>query len=201
MSFPVVAASVGLAEPLVETLYGAEYVGSASILAILSAGFFLSGVLGFAGLTLRAVGRVRFVVGVDILTAVAAVAAYLVLIPTLGVLGAAIGTAATLAVQAVAYHVGAQRTEGPDANWRPVAGLLGISGAACVALALVESSLKLGLWPGLVIVAVAWVALLWWQRDALDVGGIFPEIRRIPVVGGLFAGGSGRGTSRAEGSP
>ena len=189
MSFPVFAASLALAGPVVGLLYGEQYATSAPILAILSAGFFASAVLGFGGLTLRAIGRVRYLVTVDLLTAAGAVAAYLLLIPTLGALGAAIGTTLTLIAQAVAYHVGAQAAGGADRGWGPVPRLLVISGVACVALAAIQAWLDLPLWIGVPLVTAAWAGLLWWHRGALDIAGLFPEIGRVPVLGPLLAGG------------
>lgn len=185
MSFPLFAASFVLAGPVVGLVYGERYAGSAIILALLSVGFFASAVLGFAGLTLRALGAVRYIVGVDLLTALLSVALYVVLIPTHGAVGAAVGTMITLVVQGAAYHAGAQRAGGVDTRGE---GLLALGAqvlATTFVLVAMQAVLAPPLWVGLPVITAVWVLLLWLNRHLLDVGSTFPEILRVPVVGPL----------------
>ncbi len=187
LSFPLFAASTVLAGPVVDLLYGAEYAASAPILAVLSAGFFVSALLGPAGLSLRARGAVRYVTIVDLATAGAALAVYFVIIPEHGAAGAAVATAGTLAVQAAANHLGAIRHGAAERGLGPTARFMGVIGVVTAALLACQWILAPPLWVGVGLVMVASAALLWLYRDRLDLAATFPEVLRVPVVGPLFA--------------
>ena len=148
---------------------------------ILSLGFMVSAALGPAGLTLRALGRVRYLVAVDVATAVAGIVAYLVLVPPFGAMGAAIGTAGTLIVQGLAYQVGAFRNgvQVPDRATLTMAATLTTTLLALLAIQVV---LQPPLWAGIVIVGSVCLGVLRLNRSLLDLGGTFPELARIPVI-------------------
>ena len=70
--------------------------GTGIILSTLVLGHYLSAAIGFNSLMLRVFGRVRFMMTVDLVTAVGCLVLTIVLIERLGALGAAIATSATL---------------------------------------------------------------------------------------------------------
>lgn len=179
LSFPAFAVSFVLADGVTVLLYGEAYATSAPILMILSFGFMVSSALAPAGLSLRALGRVRYLVSVDLTTALAGVIAYLVLIPPLGAVGAAIGTAGTLIAQGLAYQAGAFRNGLQPPDRATV--LMGMSlVATTVGLAALEWIVRPPLWAGMVVVGVVCLAVLRANRGLLDLGGTFPELGRVP---------------------
>ena len=72
-TFPALAMTVALAGPLTVLLFGAAYADAGAVLAILSIGHYVNAALGFNALTLRVQGSVRFIVAVDVLSAVISV--------------------------------------------------------------------------------------------------------------------------------
>ncbi len=195
MSYPLFAASFAIAGPVVGLLYGERYEASAPVLAVLSIGFFASAIFGFAGLTLRALGAVRTIVGIDLATALASFAIYLAVIPPYGAMGAAVGTTVTLVAQGVAYHLAARRAGAVGTQGASAVRLLGGIALASAALVGVQLALAPPLWLGVALVVLSWAVLLVLARGALDIAGSFPEIRRVPVLGALAGGGRLRAAS------
>src|SRR5436305_11135399 len=106
IAFPIFALTFSLAQPLTVLLYTKSYADSATILALLSFGYYFSTALGFNGLTLKVFGRLRYIVVVNILAAVVNVGINLLLIPRYGALGAAIGTCGTLVAHNIFKQAG-----------------------------------------------------------------------------------------------
>jgi O-antigen/teichoic acid export membrane protein len=185
-SFPLFAASFALAEPISVLLYGSAYADSAPVLAVLALGFFGSAVLGMSGQVLRALGRVRVIVAIDVGTAIASVAAYLLLIPVMGALGAAIGTAITLLLQGFAYQVAVLRAGVPGPKLQEV---VLYPSLAAIGLLLLGIQLFLAppVWLGLPLVALAGLFSLWLHRHQLELDTTFPELLRIPFMRRLLA--------------
>lgn len=96
LSFPVFAMTFSMARPLTVFLYGARYEQAAPILALLSLGSYFNVALGFNMQTLKVIERLRYVTVTSVLVVLVDVGLNLLLIPRLGALGAAIGTAASL---------------------------------------------------------------------------------------------------------
>jgi O-antigen/teichoic acid export membrane protein len=83
-------------ETVLGFLFGASYVPAATALRILSVGFIISNFLGPNGATLVAMGEVRFVMWTTLAAAVVNVGLNIVLIPPLGIEGAAIASLASI---------------------------------------------------------------------------------------------------------
>jgi O-antigen/teichoic acid export membrane protein len=181
-SFPMFAATSALAGPLTVGMFGERYAGSASILALLSLGYYFGAALGFNGLTLRVYGLVRYSVVISVLATVANVGLNLALIPSYGALGAGIGTCATLVLHNILKQAGLRRGTGIsvfDPRHLRVYGVIIAVGALLLAFQQIAHP---GLAVALVAVAAGSAALLALTRDALRVGDMFPEVGRIPVV-------------------
>ena len=106
LSFPIFAVTFSLAQPLTLFLYGARYEQSGVILAILSFGYYFDVLLGFNGLTLKVLGKLRYMVTINLLTAVITVMANLLLVPRWGAFGAALGTAGAMIPVCTSQAVG-----------------------------------------------------------------------------------------------
>src|ERR671922_1884137 len=110
LSFPLFALTFSLAHPVTVTLFGGRYESSAVYLTLLSLGYYFNAALGFNGLTLKVFGRLKYIVGINILAALANLGLNFVLIPRYGPLGAAIGTASTLVAHNLLKQVGLRFT-------------------------------------------------------------------------------------------
>lgn len=186
LTFPIVAVTVGLADPVVATLFGSRYEGSGTYLAILAAAFYANAALGFNGVTVKMVGRVWLVAG----TAGAALVGNLLLnawlIPAHGPLGAAWGTAATVVGYNLLKHLALRRATGVEllpARYRSVYGTIAAASLAILAGAVLD----LPLVPAAGVAAVAAAAVLWVGRRELAVDAMFPELLRVPLLGRFVA--------------
>lgn len=86
-------------EATLTTLFGAKYVDASSSLQILSLGFFISVVFGPNGPTLTSLGKTRILLTSIIAAVILNIILNIVLIPPLGIKGAAIATAAALSLR------------------------------------------------------------------------------------------------------
>lgn len=181
-SFPVFALTFASSEPMTVALFGERYESSAAILTLLSAGYYFNAALGFNGLTLRVYGLVRYIVIISVAAAVANVAINLLLIPSYGAVGAAVGTLVTLVIHNILKQAGLRKGTGirvfdPD-HVRVYCLIAAVAG--------VLLGLHLLLQPGLVValalVAVGSGALFAATRGTLRVGDTFPELLRVPFI-------------------
>ena len=63
LSLPIFALTFVLAEPVTVLFFGERYADSATILAMLSLGYYFNGALGLNAETLKVYGRVRTIIG------------------------------------------------------------------------------------------------------------------------------------------
>lgn len=188
-SFPIFALTFSLAGPLTAALYGERYADSAIYLALLAIGYYFNVALGFNGLTLKVLGRIRYVVTLNLLAAIANVALNLLLIPRYGALGAAIGTSATLVIHNLLKQAGLGRDTGIalfDRSALRVYVVIALAAALLVALTfLVELTLP----AQLAVVAVTAAAVLALNRDVLQIAETFPAVARLPGARWMFGAG------------
>lgn len=187
ISFPLFALTFALSAPITTTLWGERYEESALYLSILAVGLYFNGVLGFNGLTLKVLGRMRAVLAVNGAAAIATILFNLALIPRFGALGAAIGTAASYGVYNAAKQLALRRSSnvaGFDARYARLYLLISLAVGALVVLRLtIESPLVLGAG-----VAATSAGVLVAGRRVLDVERTFPELARLPMFGRWLRG-------------
>lgn len=186
-SFPIFVLTFALAEPITVLLFGERYRDSGVYLAILSFGMYFNAALGFNGLTLKILGRLRYVVILNVVAGVVNIGLNLLLIPPYGALGAAIATGATLVAHNVLKQYGL-RMAGIDV----FAGRYVRVYTSIVAATLVLLVIQVLFAPPVVVVlglaAVASLAVFSVNRRLLDVTDTFPELRRLPIIGRLIGG-------------
>jgi O-antigen/teichoic acid export membrane protein len=182
LTFPVFIVGLALAEPVAVLLFGERYAGTGSILSVLVVGYYASAALGFNSLTLRVFGRVRYMMTTDLLTAVLSLVATVLLIQTLGALGAAIGTTLSLLLQNTAYQWGLRtRTTVRAFDRRYARAYLSIVAGAILAVVLV-AVLRPPFLLGLVLAGVVALVVLGANRSALQVLEAYPELARFRVL-------------------
>ncbi len=180
-TFPALAMTVALAGPLTVLLFGAAYADAGAVLAILSIGHYVNAALGFNALTLRVQGSIRFIVAVDVLSAVISLTASVLLIGSYGALGAGIATASTLIIQNLLYQAGLSLSAIGLPSLRHVLTYATVA-VALAALTVVQLVTNMPLLLGVPLVAAVSVGLLRITRRSLQIGRYFPELLKIPVI-------------------
>jgi O-antigen/teichoic acid export membrane protein len=182
LTFPVFALTFGASVPLTTFLYGDRYAQSGLIMAIVSLGYYFQVALGLNSHTLRILGRLRYIVRVNLLSAGIALTLLLLLIPRYGAVGAAIATAGSMIAQHAMRHAALHLAFGGhlfERRYLRFYLVLGPSIAALVAIHLLDAgSIYMS---GLLSAAVS-LWLIYVCRNFLRLGQTFPELFRLPLV-------------------
>jgi O-antigen/teichoic acid export membrane protein len=188
-TFPVVLVTVAFAEPITVLLFGRDYAGSAPYLIVLSVGYYVNAALGFNGLTVRILGRLRVIVVANAFAAGLNIALNLLLVPQYGPIGAVIATTATLLVHNLLKQL-ALRGTGVGAIRGDMIPVYALLLATTVGVGIAGNALPDDLAGGAVLAAVTAVAMLavWLvARRHLRIAAMFPEVRRLPFARQLFS--------------
>jgi O-antigen/teichoic acid export membrane protein len=181
-TFPVCAMTLPFAPVTTTALLGDRYAEAAGVMAVLSAGYYLSTCFGFNVLALQVAGRVRYLLGVNVVVALVNLGLSLLLVQELGALGVAAANGVMLVLQNLLYQWavrGELRTTFVDrASRRGYAGIL----VALAGLALVQLLLDPSLLQALVLAAATSLAVLRANRFLLRLDQTFPEVARIPLI-------------------
>lgn len=186
LTFPVFAVTLAAATPLTVLLFGARYEASGLILSILAVGQYAQACLGFNGSTLTVLGKVRYILVINLTAAVLNVALTFTLVPMFGAVGAAAALSATMIAHNILKQTGLAVAGGftiLDSRYAGAFGVIALSGATLVVLRVLGGSSPLLLWTGAAGMSLA-VLLL--TRRTLRIGEAFPEIGRIPLLRVLF---------------
>jgi O-antigen/teichoic acid export membrane protein len=157
------------------------------VLALLAFGEYANVALGLNGLTLRVLGHVRYSVGVNVLTALAALAANASLVPSMGALGAGVATSGALVLHCVLKQ-GGLRIGTQVRAFDPRFASVYLAIAAGTAATLMVQWLAAGhpLVP-LLTAGASSLALVVFSKRRLMVSETFPEVMRVPVLRALLA--------------
>lgn len=180
LSFPVCAMTVPFAPATTVALFGERYADAAGLLAILGLGYYLNVCLGFNLLALQVVGRVRFLLGVNVLVAAGNLGLGLALVPARGATGVAVANAVTLLVQNALYQWGLRRALGTRFLDRSCRRVYLVIVAALLLLTTCQVLLDPGIVVALPVAGVVSLGLLALTRRQLEIGETFPELLRVP---------------------
>lgn len=184
--FPLFALSFAFAKPLTILLYTESYASSATILALLSLGYYFSAALGFNGLTLKVYGKVKYIVVVNLAAGVVNVLLNLLLIPRFGALGAAIGTCTTMIAHNIFKQLGLRFGTGINLfEWRHLRVYLVIV-AATVVMVIIQQVFSPNFYVSFAVATVVSLVVLALTRKALAIGDTFPELLRFPLMRRIF---------------
>ena len=187
LTFPVFALTCMGAESLVNAAYGPRYDDASILLTILAIGFYVNAMFGFNALTIKVYGRIRYILGINIVAGLFAVGANLLLIPPYGARGAALGTLMTMLLLFAMKHYGLWRHTDVAAFSRklvPVYGMIVLLSAALFAF---NYFVGPPLWANVILTGIATIGLLAFSRKAMKIDSTFPELRRIPILGPMFS--------------
>jgi O-antigen/teichoic acid export membrane protein len=180
ISFPIFAVTFSLAQPLTLLLFP-EYAESALFMALLSFGYYMNAATGQNGLALKVIGKLRYIVAVDIAAAVVNLGVNLYLIPRYGAMGAAVGTTSTLILFNILKQLGLRSTGIKVINPRYIRVYVVILLAA-FGLLIVQSLFAPPFYVSFVVAALVSILVLRTNRSALNLEQTFPEILRFAPV-------------------
>ena len=181
LTFPIFAVTTALAGPLAVRLFGMRYADSATYLVLLSLGTYINTALGFNGLTIQMLGKIRYVLVINCCTAAFALAANLVLTPRFGATGAAVAVLATLVLHNVLKQAGLRGTGVGVFDPRYLRFYLTIVGGITL-MGLVEQVAHPPLLVGVAVAATVSLVVVRLNRHTLRLAGTFPELARVPLV-------------------
>lgn len=105
-TLPIFLIFVFFPEVILRALFGPQYEGASITLQILGSGFLINNIMGLNSATLITMGKARFVMWSTLFAVILNIILNMVLIPDLGIIGAAIATATTLAMKNILWSVG-----------------------------------------------------------------------------------------------
>jgi O-antigen/teichoic acid export membrane protein len=182
LTFPIFALTFSMAQPLTLFLYGARYEDSWVFLQLISFGYYFSAALGFNGLTLKVLGKLRYIVTINILAVVVNLGINLLLIPKFGALGAAIGTGGTMVVHNIFKQLGLRLASGIsifDRQYLPFYLIIAGSAAALFLITLVFAE---NIYVAVPLAALASLFVIRMCKDKLKVEETFPELVKKPLL-------------------
>ena len=180
VSFPIFALTFSLAEPVTVAIFETRYEESAIIMAMLSLGYFFNAATGQNGLTLKVLGKLRYIVAVDLIAAALNLVLNLILIPRYGAMGAAVGTMVTMIVFNLMKQAGLLLGTGISLFDREYVRVYLVLIAATVSLLALQMLFDPPVWIGVLAVGLSSLAVLRLNRSVLNVEHMFPELLRIP---------------------
>lgn len=187
LTFPIFAVTFSIARPMLLLLYGPAYEAAWPVLALLSLAQYCRCAMGYSDVTLQVLGKLRFVVTLDILASILNVLANLALIPRFGIVGAALATTGTVILTTLVRQIGLGRMSHIsflDRRYRFLYALIIFSASLLFCLQWVLAPYPYLLLP----VSAASVAIvLLAARRNLDVAETFPEVMRFRLARAVFA--------------
>lgn len=187
LSFPVFALSFFAAEPLTELMFGERYRASGTLLAILTMGYYFQAALGFNGSTLKVLGRLKYLVIINLMAVVVNLALSVAAVPALGPLGAALALSGTLVAHNIMKQIGLWMATGVNLlnseSTRCYAGVV----AGVLVLAVLRPLVPETLVATVPIATAVSFAVLWITKRTLHVRDVFPEVLRVPVLRAILA--------------
>jgi O-antigen/teichoic acid export membrane protein len=182
LSFPLFALSFTAAVPLTVLLFGERYAAAAPILSLLAFTQFLEATAGFNAETLRVSGRIRWLIAANLVGLAVLVGVSAALIPSMGALGAGIGTAAGQLCYTILRQTFVRIAVGVSSVGQEHVGFyvtMAAMGAVFLAVRLVAPANPWIIAPAVVLgVCVVFVS----ARSSLSVSETFPELGRIPLL-------------------
>jgi O-antigen/teichoic acid export membrane protein len=182
LTFPVICTMTALSHDFTVTAIGERYADSAPYLALLSFGYYVNAALGFNGLTVQMLGRLRYMMLMNVAVLAWMIAANLLLVPTWGAKGAVIAVLSTLVV----HNVGKQAGLGFGAEIGVVnrrhAVVIGKLALAGVSVNVAMSILHPPLMVGLVLIGAVSALIFRVLGPALELRSTFPELGKFRVL-------------------
>jgi O-antigen/teichoic acid export membrane protein len=182
LSFPLFAVSFTAAVPLTVLLFGERYAAAAPILSLIAVSQFVEAAAGFNAETLRVNGRMSWLIAANVGGVIVLIAVSVVLIPTMGAIGAGIGTAAGQLCYTILKQLFVRMAVGIETLDHEHAGFYLMMAMAFAAFLAVRIVFPANLWVMTPVVLGGVAAVFLTARRSLSVSETFPELARIPLL-------------------
>ncbi|MGE0160268.1 MAG: flippase [Gemmatimonadales bacterium] len=186
LSFPLFALSFTAAVPLTVLLFGERYAAAAPILSLVALSQFVQAAAGFNDATLRVSGKLGWLIAANITGVVVLVGVSVALIPSMGALGAGIGTAAGQLCYTVIKQLFARIAVGVESLDHEHRGFYVAMAAVFCVFLVVRIAFPRNLWIITPVVLGGALLVFLTARRSLSVGETFPELGRLPVLGKIL---------------
>jgi len=186
LSFPLFALTFSLGQPLTLLLYGERYADSWVYLSMLGFAYYFNAALGFNGLTLKVIGKVKYIMYINLATAVVNIIANLLLIPPYGALGATIATAGSMIIHNILKQLGLRWLGGLQIFDLNYLGVYFVIFGGGIGLFLIQFFLQPNVFVMIAIAAATSFGVLRFCQEKLDVQSNFPELLKIPFLGTIL---------------
>jgi len=182
LGFATFAVTFTAARPLVVLFFGERYQDSAAILSILVIAYYFSSALGPNSTVVKVVGRMRWIVAINVFTAGAAVGIHQLLVPAMGAIGAGIATAGSVLLYNVLNHVALHYATGVRIFDVECARPYLTIAASIPILVAVRMLAPDAILVQALFVALTTAAVLRSARTNLDFSSTFPELGQFRIV-------------------
>ncbi len=181
-TFPLFLSCVCLSEFITVTLFGTQYADSSSILALLSAGFYLSAIGGLNNEILKAHGHVGRILLTDGITVIATVGLNLWLVPSWGIVGGAVTTVIGLLIRPIGNQLTICHLQLlKEVDWNCLR-LFFIMVQVTIIAVLLPSLVENTLLARFLVTIFGTVTVVIVGLPALDVGHMFPELLKYKLI-------------------
>ena len=183
ISFPLFLVTFAQARFITVLSYGARYETSWFFLSIFSFAYYMQTLTGFNALTLKIIGKLKYVVTIHVLASLLAIGANWILVPLYGARGAALATVGSMVVHNILKHAGLAQAKGIhmfDRLYLEPYLYIVFCSSALFLLQLYTSVSTYILSPA---ICVCSVILLMRSKRKLQVSETFPELSKLPFIG------------------
>lgn len=188
LTLPMFLMTFAFSEPIAVLFFGADYASSGTLLAVMAVGCYFSAALGFNTSTLRVCAPGRYVLAVDMTTAIVGLGTSVLLVRQFGAMGAAVGTAFTIVLQNVLTQVGLVVAKtGVHLLDRRFLSIYGCILGTVAAVVLVQQVIQPPLIVALLVAAGASGLVFVYSRSRLEIEKTFPELLKVPLLRKLLA--------------
>jgi O-antigen/teichoic acid export membrane protein len=186
LSFPLFALSFTAAVPLTVLLFGERYAAAAPILSLIAVSQFVEAAAGFNTGTLRVSGKIRWLIAANVIGVIVLLGVSVALIPSMGALGAGIGTAAGQLTYTLLNQAFVRIAVGIESVDHEHSGFYLMMGVVFVVFLAVRILSPASLWIITPVVLIGVLAVFLTARRSLSVSETFPELERIPLLGRIL---------------
>lgn len=181
LSFPIFSLTFIAAKQITVMLYGEQYADSWIFLQIMSGAYFFHVVLGFNGLTLKVLGKVKFVVIINLIAVIINIALNLFFIPKYGALGATIATAGSMFCHNFLKQWGLMKAGVKVFDREYLPHYLLIVASTCI-LFMIQLFVTDNLFILVPIIIITSLIVLRLSAKKLKIEETFPELMKIPLM-------------------
>lgn len=186
LTFPIFVLTFSMAKPFTLLIYGTRYQDSGLFLQLIAFGYYFNVILGFNGLTLKVLGKVRYVVIINIVAVCINIILNFLLIPRYGALGAAMAITGSMVVHNILKQAGLRLASGIsifDSQYMSFYAVITIS---ALGIFLFQMTVTSNIYILLSVAALVSLLVMRLCQGKLKVQQTFPEFFKIPMAKYIF---------------